>query len=82
MNAIRQTVEVKNHQISIQLPEDFNADFVDVIVLPKEEEVGIEMPESLYNEMLNRREKHESGESKSYTWDEVKTRISATRDAI
>lgn len=36
MEAIRQTVKVKNHTINIILPDDFNADFVDVIVLPSQ----------------------------------------------
>jgi hypothetical protein len=34
MEAIRQTVKVKNHQINITLPDHFNADEVDVIILP------------------------------------------------
>ena len=34
MEAIRQTVKVKNHKINITLPDDFNADEVDVIILP------------------------------------------------
>ena len=42
MEAIRQTVKVKNNTISIVLPDDFNAEFVDVIVLPsKNEEYSI-----------------------------------------
>lgn len=36
MEAIRQTVKVKNHKISITLPDDFNADEVDVIILPSQ----------------------------------------------
>lgn len=36
MEAIRQTVKVKNNTISIVLPDDFNAEFVDVIVLPSQ----------------------------------------------
>ena len=36
MEAIRQTVKVKNHTINIVLPDDFNAEFVDVIVLPSQ----------------------------------------------
>ncbi len=36
MEAIRQTVKVKNHTISIILPDNFNADEVDVIILPSE----------------------------------------------
>ena len=34
MEAIRQTVKVENHKITITLPDDFNADEVEVIVLP------------------------------------------------
>lgn len=36
MEAIRQTVKVKNHTISIILPDNFNAEEVDVIILPSE----------------------------------------------
>lgn len=36
MEAIRQTLKVKNHTINIVLPDDFNAEFVDVIVLPSQ----------------------------------------------
>ena len=36
MEAIRQTLKVKNHTINIILPEDFHAEFVDVIVLPSQ----------------------------------------------
>ena len=36
MQAIRQTVKVKDHKINISLPDDFNADEVDVIILSKE----------------------------------------------
>lgn len=38
MNAIRQIVEVKNHQINVELPENFDAEFVEVIIFRKEEE--------------------------------------------
>ncbi len=34
MEAIRPTVKVENHKINITLPDDFNADEVDVIILP------------------------------------------------
>jgi len=34
MEAIRQTVKVKNHKISITLPDDFISEEVDVIILP------------------------------------------------
>jgi len=41
MDAIRQTVKVKNHKINITLPEDFNADEVDVIIMPSSSEYAI-----------------------------------------
>ncbi len=34
MEAIRQTVKVENHKINITLPDGFNAEEVDVIILP------------------------------------------------
>ena len=37
MQAIRQIVDVKNHSLSIVLPDDFAADRVEVIVLPIDE---------------------------------------------
>lgn len=38
MEAIRRIVTVKNHQINITLPDDFNADEVEVIILPKQDD--------------------------------------------
>lgn len=37
MQALRQIIDVKNHMLSIHLPNDFNADRVEVIILPLEE---------------------------------------------
>jgi len=37
MQVIRQIVEVKNNRLTIKLPDDFNAEKVEVIVLPIEE---------------------------------------------
>ncbi|AWK02700.1 hypothetical protein HYN56_00050 [Flavobacterium crocinum] len=34
MEAIRQIISVKNHSVTIKLPEDFLADQVEVIILP------------------------------------------------
>ena len=34
MEAIRQIVKVINHELNITLPDDFNAEEVDVIILP------------------------------------------------
>lgn len=36
MEAIRQFVKVKNNQINITLPEHFNAEEVEVIILPSQ----------------------------------------------
>lgn len=38
MEAIRQIVKVKNHTINIILPDNFNADEVEVIILPKQDD--------------------------------------------
>jgi len=45
MNAIRQIVEVKNHMLSIELPENFDAEYAEVIIFPKEEEFDFEISE-------------------------------------
>jgi len=34
MEAIRQIISVKNHTVTVILPEDFNANEVEVIILP------------------------------------------------
>lgn len=38
MEAIRQIVKVKNHTVNIILPDNFNADEVEVIILPKQDD--------------------------------------------
>ena len=38
MNAIRQIVEVKDRKINIELPENFTADKVEIIIFPVDEE--------------------------------------------
>lgn len=45
MNAIRQIVEVRNHKLSIELPENFDAEYAEVIIFPKEEEFDFEISE-------------------------------------
>jgi hypothetical protein len=37
MQALRQILDVKSHSLNISLPNDFNADKVEVIILPLEE---------------------------------------------
>ncbi len=41
METIRKTVKVNNHKINITLPDDFNADEVDVIITPASGEYSI-----------------------------------------
>lgn len=36
MNAIRQILKVENHRVTVELPADFAAEEVEVIVLPAE----------------------------------------------
>lgn len=36
MNAIRQVLKVENHRVTVELPADFAAEEVEVIVLPAE----------------------------------------------
>ncbi len=57
MEAIRQTVKVKNHTITIVLPDDFNADVVDVIILPVQND-NYTIPQSQINEVRERSEKY------------------------
>lgn len=52
MEAIRQTVKVKNHKINITLPDDFNADEVDVIILPSS--IHYEIPQWQVDEVRER----------------------------
>ncbi|MBG6061815.1 hypothetical protein IWX83_001605 [Flavobacterium sp. CG_9.1] len=56
MEAIRQIVKVKNHKISITLPDDFNADEVEVIILPKSNNVDI--PQWQMDQVRERTEKY------------------------
>ncbi len=36
MNAIRQVLKVENHRVTVELPADFAAEAVEVIILPAE----------------------------------------------
>lgn len=53
MEAIRQIVSVKNHQINITLPIDFTANEVEVIILPTEKN-EIAVPDWQINEVRER----------------------------
>ncbi len=56
MEAIRQTVKVKNHKINITLPDNFNAEEVDVIIMPASSEYVI--PQWQIDEVRERTEKY------------------------
>ncbi|MFV8334559.1 hypothetical protein [Flavobacterium sp. RSP29] len=56
MQAIRQIVKVKNHKINITLPDDFNAEEVEVIILPKSNTV--EIPQWQIDQVKERTEKY------------------------
>ncbi|KAA5538403.1 hypothetical protein [Paenimyroides baculatum] len=52
MEAIREIVKVKNRQVIINLPDDFNADEVEVIVLKTiENELSEEQKKNLENRL-------------------------------
>jgi len=53
MEAIRQIVTVKNHQINITLPLDFIADEVEITIIPTEKK-GITIPDWQINEVRER----------------------------
>ena len=57
MEAIRLTVKVKDHKISITLPDDFNAEEVDVIILPSKNEEYV-IPQWQMNVVNERTEKY------------------------
>jgi hypothetical protein len=56
MEAIRQIVKVKNHKINITLPDDFNAEEVEVIILPKS--INMEIPQWQIDQVRERTEKY------------------------
>jgi hypothetical protein len=57
MEAIRQTVTVKNHKISIILPEDFMSEEVDVIILPSQNN-DFTIPQWQIDQVRERTEKY------------------------
>ncbi len=56
MEAFRQTVKVKNHTINITLPDTFNAEEVDVIILPSS--AKYEIPQWQIDEVRERTKKY------------------------
>ena len=70
MNAIRQIVEVKNHKLNIELPENFDAEYAEVIIFPKEEELDFEISED--EKALMRKRVAEAKEADFEDWDAIK----------
>ena len=70
MNAIRQIVEVKNHKLNIELPENFDAEYAEVIIFPKEEELDFEISED--EKALMRKRLAEAKEADCEDWDAIK----------
>lgn len=68
MEAIRQFVTVKNHQINITLPDDFNAEEVEVIILSSSKEYQI--PQWQIDEVRERTEKYLKDPSSAQDIDE------------
>ena len=56
MKAIRKIVTVKNHQINIILPDDFNAEEVEVIIFPRQDD--FEVPKWQINEVRERTKRY------------------------
>jgi hypothetical protein len=57
MEAIRQFHEVKNQQIHIELPEDFNANHVEVIIISSEKK-PYSVPDDIQKLVLERKEEY------------------------
>ena len=68
MEAIRQIVTVKNHKISITLPDDFMADEVEVIILPKSN--AYEIPQWQIDEVRERTERYLKDPSSAQDFDD------------
>jgi len=69
MNAIRQIIEVKDHQLNISLPQDFNADKVEIIILPADD-TDFEISEQ-EKELIRQRVKNILPENLK-SWDKIK----------
>ena len=69
MNAIRQIIEVKDHQLNISLPQDFNADKVEIIILPADD-TDFELTEG-EKELIRQRVKNTLTESLN-SWVKIK----------
>jgi len=73
MEAIRKIVTVKNHQINITLPEDFYAEEVEVIILPKQDD--FEIPQWQIDEVRERSAAYLKNPSIGLDFDEAMKQI-------
>ena len=70
MNAIRQIVEVKDHKLNIELPENFDSEYAEVIIFAKDESFDFEISEE--EKVLMRKRLAESKEEDFEDWDSIK----------
>ena len=70
MNAIRQIVEVKDHKLNIELPENFDSEYAEVIIFAKDESFDFEISED--EKALMRKRLVESKEEDFEDWDAIK----------
>lgn len=73
------TIDLKKkiHEFIDQADERILKIISAIINVEKNDEEAQTVPDSFYEQLNKRRERHLKGESKSYTWDEVKTRARA-----
>ena len=70
MEAFRQTVTVKNHKISITLPDDFSFEEVDVIILPSQNK-EFNIPQWQMDQVRERSEEYHKNPSIGLDFDEA-----------
>ena len=70
MNAIRQIVEVKDHKLNIELPENFDSEYAEVIIFAKDESFDFEISDE--EKELMRKRLAESKEEDFEDWDSIK----------
>ena len=74
MEAFRKTVTVKNHKISITLPEDFSSEEVDVIILPSQNK-EFNIPQWQMNQVRERSEEYHKNPSIGLNFDKAMRNI-------
>lgn len=70
-------IRKKIHEFIDRADERVLCIFNEIITTEEADEIDHNIPKSFYEELDKRRERHINGESKSYTWEEVKTRARA-----